>query len=158
LRTPKFDGEEDDDDVSSELEDEVEVEGHREKLENEDEYRNGDKGAESCNERSDVRDFIVGMTGNEETLQYPDQVEQVASFYEQGNFGESETKTGQGRKVALLDDRNICGTIFVNQGPFQCTGHCRPHLGPLTSEELYEELERKVAHISCSRQSSRELT
>ena len=170
VQTKKFDGEEDEGDISGEdeeeeeeddddvlSEDEDEIKGNRGKRENKDENRNDDKDAAVCNRQSIVRLFMVGMTGDEETLQYPDQVEQVVSFYEQGNFGESETKTGQGRKVvALLDDRNICGTLHVNQELFQCTGHCRPHLGPLTSEELCEELERKVTHISCSRQSSRE--
>ncbi|KAH8585450.1 hypothetical protein B0O99DRAFT_603293, partial [Bisporella sp. PMI_857] len=155
LRTPRFDGEEDevdassdedDDNVSSELEDEVK--GNRGKNESMDGNRNGDKDAAGCNGQSIVRLFMAGMTGDEENLQYPDQVEQVASFYEQGNFGKWDAKTSQHKKtVALLDDRNICGTIHVNQGSFQCTGHCRPHLGPLTSEGLYKELEKKCWHI-----------
>jgi hypothetical protein len=111
------------------------------------------------NGKSIVRIFMEGMTGDEETLLYPDQVEQVASFYEQRDLGELETKAGQDRKfVALLDDRNICGAVHTNCGRSPCTGHSRPHLGPLTPERLSKELERKVALTSYSLHSSEKLT
>jgi hypothetical protein len=157
LRTPKFIGEEDEADVSSEEdeeddvsnENEDEVEGYREKVENEDEYRNENKGAESCNGYGDVRLFMTGATRDEETLKYCDQVEEVASFCEQTSVRELERKTGQYRKrVALLDDRNVCGTVSGNQGHCQCTGHCRPYLGPMTPQQLVKELKKKVAHIT----------
>jgi len=164
LRTTKFNGEEsevdvssdeDDDGASSELEDEVK--GNIGESESEDGNRDDGKDAAVCDGKSIVRLFMEGMTGDEETLEYPDQVKQVASFYEQGSFRESETKSGQDKKaVALIDERNICGTIHVNQRIFQCTGHCRPHQGPLTPEELCEMLGRKVIDISCSRQNSKE--
>jgi hypothetical protein len=141
LRTPKFDGEEDEFEVSNEDEEEEEDDVSSEP---EDEYQNDDKGSESCDETSDVRLFMKGMTGDEDGLKYRDQVDQVASFCERLSLMKSETKTEENRKhVALLDERNIGGTIADKKG------HCRPYPGPLTSHELRERLSRKVAQASC---------
>lgn len=155
LRTPKFDGEdcdvsgdEDDDSFSSEPEDDEDMGNSRVDSKSEGDNKNDDKDATVCSGQSIARLFMAGMMGDEEVLQYPDQVEQVASFYEKGSLGDdAETKASQNENVvALLDDRNICGTIHVNRGSCQCTGHCRPYLGPLTSEQLGKALEKKVAY------------
>ena len=156
LRTPKFPGEEDEADVSGEEEDDDDDDDEgssehgdedgppEEKLQDEDEYRNEDRDNESSGGYSEVRLFMTGLVGDEEALQYNDQVEVVASFCEQTSIRELERKTGQYRKrVALLDDRNICGTASDSH----CTGHCRPYLGPLTSQQLAKELRKKVPRI-----------
>lgn len=133
--------EDDDDDVDGSSENENEVDGHRDKIENKDENRNDDKDPEACNGHSNVGIFMTGMDGDEDALQYSDQVEQVAGFCKQASFRDLETgTTSKNRKsVALLDDRNNGGTIPVKQG------HCRPYLGPLTWQQLGKELSRKVA-------------
>jgi len=132
LQTSFCDGDEDEDedDVGDDEcsgEDEDEVSGHRDRSENKDE---------------NVRRFMRGMTGDEDTLQYRDQVEQVASFCEQASLEVETRTTSKNRKVvALLDDRNYHGTIVVKQGD------CRPYRGPLTSQELGKELSKPVAQI-----------
>jgi hypothetical protein len=142
LQAQYDDGDDDEeDDAYGSSGDEDEVDGHRGKTENKDENRNDDKDAEACNGRNNVRLFMTGMDGDEDALQYCDQVEQVAGFCKQASSRDLETgTTGKNRKsVALLDDRNDAGTILVKQG------HCRPYLGPLTSQQLGKELNRKVA-------------
>jgi hypothetical protein len=138
--------EEEKEDVDGSSENEDKVDGHRDKIENKDENRNDDRDPEACNGHSNVEIFMIGMDGDENTLQYGDQVEQVAGFYKQASFTDLETRTtGKTRKsVALLDDRNDGGANPVKQG------HCRPYLGPLTSQQLGKELSRKVAQISSS--------
>jgi hypothetical protein len=151
LQTPSFVGEEDeaededDDDVSSEHGQKVGGDGND--TENKDENRNDDRDAETCNWHSKVRLFMAGMTGDEDTLHYRNQVEEVASVCEQASLGELETETGQdGKHVALLDDRNVLGIFMVNKGlSTPPAGYCRPYLGPLTAQRLGEELSRKVA-------------
>jgi len=142
LQTHYDDGdEEEEEDVDGSNENEDEVDGHRDKIENKDENRNDNKDPEACNGNSNVRIFMRGMDGDEDALQYFDQVKQVAGFCKQASFWNLETgTTSKNRKsVALLDDRNDGGTILVKQG------HCRPYLGPLTPQQLDEELSRKVA-------------
>lgn len=152
LQTQLFDGEEDEeeDDISSEDDDDVSSEhvnkigGEGNNRENKDKNQNDNKDAETYNGPSKVRLFMTGMTGDEDTLHYRDQVEEVASICEQANLGELGTKTRRDRKhVALLDDRNILGTIFMNKG-LSPSGDCRPYLGPLTAQRLGEELTKKV--------------
>ena len=111
-----------------------------------------DKEVEACSQHTNVRLFMKGITGNGDNMQYRDQVEQVASFCEQAKFREVDTETtAKDRKgVALLDDRNNSGTIPNKQE------HCRPYLGPLTSQQLREALSRKVVQIFSSHRSSRE--
>jgi hypothetical protein len=142
----------DDDDVGNSSEDEDEVDGHRDESENKDENRNDDKEGEAYNGHSNVRLFMRGMTGDEDTLQYRDQVEQVASFFEQASRRDFETggTCKNEKRVSLLDDRNDGGTILEKEG------HCRPCRGPLTSQRLREALSRKVAQIPCLHQRSRE--
>jgi hypothetical protein len=176
LQTPWFSGEEheedeeeeeeeDDDDDEEEDEEEEEeedendeeevsseqgnkVEGDKNNKRNKDQNPNDDKGAKACSGPSKVRLFMRGLSGEEDNLHYLDQVEEVASICEQANLEDTMTKTGQdGKHVALLDDRNIRGTILVNKGPSP-PGDCRPYLGPLTAQRLGEELSRKVAQIS----------
>lgn len=153
LQTQLFDGEEDededevsskddDDDVSSEHVNGIEGEGNN--RENKDKNQNDNKDSETYNGPSKVRLFMRGMTGDEDTLHYRDQVEEVASICEQANLGELGTKTRQYRKhVALLDDRNILGNTFVNKR-LSPPGDCRPYLGPLTAQRLGDELIKKV--------------
>jgi len=139
------DEDDDDDDVDNSSEDEDEVDGHKDESENKGENRN-DKDGEAYNGHSIVRLFMKGMTGDEDTLQYRDQVEQVASFFEQASRRDFKTG-GPGKnekRVSLVDDRNIDGTILEKEG------HCRPCRGPLTSQQLCEALSRKVAQIPCS--------
>jgi len=140
------DNDEDDEDdyvdESSEAEDEVEW--RRDKSESKGEKGNYYKDAKASKGHGKVRLFMKGMTGDEDKLQYRDQVEQVARFCEQASFREL------GKHVALLDDRNDGGTILEKNG------HYRPYQGPLTSQRLCEELRKKVAQISRSYQISRE--
>jgi hypothetical protein len=139
-------GEDDEEEVSSEQGNKVE--GDKNKRRNKDQNTNDDKGAKVCSGPSKVRLFMRGLSGEEDNLHYLDQVEEVASICEQANLEDTMTKTGQdGKHVALLDDRNIRGTILVNKGPSP-PGDCRPYLGPLTAQRLGEELSRKVAQIS----------
>lgn len=144
----------DDDDVDNLSEDGDEVDGHnRDESENKNENLNNDKDGEAYNGQSNIRLFMRGMTGDEDTLQYPDQVEQVASFSEQASRRGFETgPTGKNEnRVSLLDDRmNEGGTIFEKGG------HCRPCWSPLTAQQLRGALSRKVAQIPCSHQSPRE--
>jgi hypothetical protein len=140
--------EDDNDDIDYLAQDEVEVyEG--------DEKWNGVKDAEGFNWCSYLRLFMTGMTEDEDALHYRDQIEELARFCEPANLRELETKTGQDRKhVALLDDRNIPDTMFVNKG-LSPPGNRRPYLGPLTAKRLHEELSRKVAQVLCFNQSYR---
>jgi TPP-dependent indolepyruvate ferredoxin oxidoreductase alpha subunit len=75
---------------------------------------------------------MKGAIGDEDALQYLDQVEQVAGFCEQANFIESQ------EPAALLDD-NYGNTILKKQR------HYRPCQGPLTAQRLREELSKEVA-------------
>jgi hypothetical protein len=152
---PNFDAEEgedddeasseEDSDISGESEDDVKSSGQGDLSEMVAKQGNDSKDSESCDRLSDIRLFMIGY---DETLLYSDQVEQVATFCEQRSIDDSGEKTGQVRKVvALLDDSNMCGTLHANKGSFQCTGQCRPHPGPLTAQELCEQLQRKVVQI-----------
>jgi hypothetical protein len=114
------DGDDDDDDVDESSADRDEADEHA-------------HSADPCNGYSAVRHFMKGTTGDEERLQFQDQVEVVAGFRQLPTFRKSE------KRVALLDDRNDGGTILEKQG------HCRRYQGPLTSKELCEELGIKVA-------------
>jgi len=75
--------------------------------------------------------FMEGFIEDEETLPYPDQVEKVVGFCEQG--GSTESK----KHVALLNDTNDGG-----DGPKK-RPYCRPYKGPLTSQKFRDELEQK---------------
>lgn len=162
LRTQFLYGEEDEheDDVSSsENEDdssnepEEEVERHQHKSDDQGENQNIDKDTEACNLHSDIRAFMTGDVGDEDALENHDQVDVVASFCEEASFMESETKPGQDRKcVALLDDRNIDGTIADKKG------QCRSYSGPLTSHQLREKLSKNVTQISCQCRGAEKLT
>ena len=84
-------------------------------------------------EQNPVRVFMEGCVGEQRTLKYHDQVDQVLGFCDR-NVGNSQ------KHVALLDDR--------------CQGNCRsepqgysrPYLGPLTAPLLQEELEKTVIY------------
>jgi hypothetical protein len=95
-------------------------------------HQTGDKNAEAWNSRSTVRKFMEGFIGDEETLPYPDQVEKVVDFYEQGSSTESK------KHMVLINDTNDGGT-GPNKKPY-----CRPYKGPLTAKEFRDELEKQV--------------
>jgi hypothetical protein len=128
--------EEDDSEEDEEEEDEGEEENQygdekKEKEENQS-HQTGDKNAEAWNSRSTIRKFMGGFIGDEETLPYPDHVERVVDFCEQGSSTESK------KHVALINDTNDGGT-----GPKK-RPYCRPYKGPLTSQKFRDELEKQV--------------
>ncbi|PMD14241.1 hypothetical protein NA56DRAFT_664794 [Hyaloscypha hepaticicola] len=85
--------------------------------------------------RSPIRKLMEGFEGDEEALPYPDQVEKVVGFCEQGS------STGSKIHVALLHDAN-------NGGPSSKKGpYCRPYKGPLTSQKFRDELEKQRFRI-----------
>lgn len=94
--------------------------------------REDDRDEEICNRRSITRVFMKGMTGDEESLPYRDQVDVVAGFAKQA------TSTEIKKVVALLDDRNSAGIIPVRR---RCS---RQNWGPLTAKQLHEELSKQV--------------
>jgi hypothetical protein len=99
------------------------------------------EGNEIPNCNSNVRLFMTGTTGDEE-LEYLDQVEQVASFCEQASVkrGQYGTNCGQDMKsMALLDDRITGGTSSSDE-----KRPSRASKGPLTAQQLRDELSRKV--------------
>lgn len=98
--------------------------------------REDDLNEETCNRRSIARVFMKGMTGDEESLPYRDQVDVVVGFAKQATSREIE------KVVALLDDRNSAGTISVRRR------RSRPNWGPLTAKQLYEELSKQVIILS----------
>jgi len=142
LKSRRYDGEEeeddDDDDVSSEDDyysnaPEDEVEG------NQNEKQNDGKSTDASNPHSNVRLFMKGMTGDEDSLEDYDQVDEVASFCE------ARPQRALYRKhVALLDERNIGGTIVDKKG------HCRTRLKPLALQKLCDKLSKKVTQSHAS--------
>jgi hypothetical protein len=149
LQTQLFDGEEEDleDDISSDGNDDDSSEDENEEYGGEDDRKSqipmDTKDGGACSGHSNVRLFMTGLVGDEETHEYRDQVEQVASFYEHARSRELETGMSLDEKrVALLDDRNIGGPTQRKKG------QCRPYLGPLTSKRMHEELSKKVIQIS----------
>jgi hypothetical protein len=96
-------------------------------------HRQGDKSKRRDeNRNNNVRIFMKGTIGDEDTLHYPDQVERVAGFCEQPSIKESE------KHLVLLDDRSNSDTIEEKPG------HSRLHQRPLTSQQLREELSKQV--------------
>ena len=89
--------------------------------------------------------FIKGMTRDKDTLQYLDQVKQVAKLGKQARLGLESGVTDKSSKcISLLDDRVGFGTI----GPK--AGNCRQDRGSLTSEQLRGELSQPVYKLSNS--------
>jgi hypothetical protein len=107
-----------------------------------------DKEAEACSQDSNARVFMKGLA-KEIFPQYRDQVELVASFYEQASKLKDFEKE---HPVALLDEREYSGQNIINRG------NCRPYLGPLNSRQLSEALSKKVVQTLPSHQSSPKLT
>ena len=150
LQTQKWVGE--DDEYGEDDEDEDDLSGDDENgsvlSEQEEKVEKDDQDGEAKNRPSEVRIFMTGLTGDEDALPYRDQVEEVASFCEQAKVRDVGEKPIEGGKnKVLLDDRNIRDTILVNKG-LSPPGECRPYLGPLTSQQLEEELRKKVAQVS----------
>jgi hypothetical protein len=129
-------------------EDEDEIEGLKERRENNNGKQIDDEITKDCNRYSNVRLFMTGATGDEDTLQYKDQVKQVANFCERSSK-ERDSEIGV-TSMALLDDRNSRGAIVQKQGDF------RPYRRPLTTSELCKELSKKVVQIMFSYQRCRD--
>ncbi|KAG4429355.1 hypothetical protein IFR05_015162 [Cadophora sp. M221] len=131
---------EDEDDVPSDEEEDEgdEDEGDEDEIEDEDDVPSDeeeDEDAESCNEQSNVRRFMIGIVGEDDNLLSRDQVDLVASFCEKSK---AETNEREKREhVALLDERCMDGTMTDKRGFY------RPYPGPLTCQELRERLSRK---------------
>jgi hypothetical protein len=144
LQTPKFNGEEDEQEISSEdadvlSEGDDEAEEQRDKSEDKTGKLENDKNSEVYN-LSNIRLFMAGLLGDEDMLQYRDQVEQVASFWEYERRRGPEMNTAEDNKlVALVDERNIGGDLLTKKG------YCRPYFGPLTSKQLHEKLSTQVS-------------
>lgn len=124
-------GDESEEDDSEEEED-GEDEDERKKKEDNQSHQTGCMNAEAWKNRSNIRKFMEGFIGDEETLPYPDQVEKVVDFCEQGS------SAGSKKHVALIIDTNDGGT-----GPKR-RPYCRPYKGPLTVEKFRSELEKQV--------------
>lgn len=112
----------------------------------EDDVNEQSKGSDSGNQISDVRRFMRGMERDEDFLDDYDMVDEVAKFCEEGSNGPFRARE---KHVAILDERNIAGTI-INKG-----GHCRTNLEPLTLEQFFNKLSRKVIQISWWYKNSR---
>lgn len=106
----------------------------------EDDVNEQSKDTDASNKMSDVRRFMRGMERDEDFLEDYDMVDEVAKFCEEGSQGPFRARE---KHVAILDERNIAGTI-VDKG-----GHCRTNSEPLTLEQLFDKLSRKVIQISC---------
>lgn len=124
-----------------------EDEGDEDEIEDEDDVPSDeDEDAESCNEQSNVRCFMIGMVGEDDNLMSRDQVDLVASFCEKSKVETNERE--KKKHVALLDERCMGGTKTGKRGFY------RPYPGPLTCQGLRERLSRKASPISCRHQSS----
>ena len=146
LLTSSWDGEEEEEgDASRERDDEngstgleSGFEGHRCTIEQDEGIQTAGDGIDPTN---NVRLFMTGLTGDVNDLQYRDQVEQVAGFYEHARLSSFESNTIDDTKhVALLDERKLGVDISEKRG------YSRPYCGPLTSRGLREMLGRKVGH------------
>lgn len=131
----------DDDDYSIETTENA-VGWDREKIEIEGRVRSRNDDTTSWKSCSNVRLFMTGLMGDEDSLQYRDQVKEVVGFCE--GAGLEVESNGHGhygtKRVALLDDRNRGGTT-VDVHSRSCR---RPYLGPLTAQQLQQELCKKV--------------
>ncbi|KAH6720868.1 hypothetical protein BKA61DRAFT_668764 [Leptodontidium sp. MPI-SDFR-AT-0119] len=85
-------------------------EGDEDEIEDEDDVpsdEDEDEDAESCNEQSNVRCFMIGMVGEDDNLMSRDQVDLVASFCEKSKVETNERE--KKKHVALLDERCMGG-------------------------------------------------
>jgi hypothetical protein len=138
----EVDDDDDDDDVDGSNDNGDSVAGLSDKSENQAENASDAIDAEAFKVYRNVRVFMKGMLGDEDTLPFRDQVEKVARFCEQESMELDLRSLVKNRKtVALLDDRNDGGTICAREG------HCRPYLGPLDPQRLRKELSRQVGQI-----------
>lgn len=135
------DDEDDDEyDDKDEDEDEAEVESEdKDGASSEDEVDEQSKSTDASNQMSDVRRFMKGMERDEDFLEDYDMVDEVANFCEKGKSHGPVPVLG--KHVALLDERNIFGTIVDKKG------HCRTNSEPLTWELLREKLKKQVIPI-----------
>jgi hypothetical protein len=131
------DSEEDEDDDGID-EEEIQYGDEKKEIGESQNYQGNDKNGEAWNSRSAIRKFMEGFVGDEEALSYPDQVEKVVSFCEQGSSIEPK------KYVAMLNDTNDGGT-----GPKK-KPYCRPYKGPLTAQMFRHELEKEVLRPNSS--------
>lgn len=124
--------EQEEEEGDDEYEDDDSIDGSSGDEDDINEDRNDSKEEAVSTRHSDVKMFMKGMDGDEDTLQFFDQVKQVTRFYKQA-WRELDTGvTGkQSKAVALLDDMIRWGQNTADQGP-------------LTSEELRQELHQPV--------------
>jgi hypothetical protein len=123
--------------------DEDEVDKHGGMNEIQDENRIDAKDVTSCTKHGTVKLFMKGVEGEEDALQYLDQVEQVASFCAPQSFKDLA------KHVALLNDSN--GIAIPGK-----MRECGPYQGPLTAQQLRDELSKEVAKFSFSNDISRD--
>jgi hypothetical protein len=110
----------------------------------------GEKEDEASNQ-SNVRRFMKGL-GEKDTLSYPDQIEVVVSFCEQAcnKVVETDNVGRDTKSVALLDDRTRGATNRSDTFPVKQGQQSRQYMGPLTAQQLREELSKKVIQILSS--------
>jgi L-fucose isomerase-like protein len=92
---------------------------------------------------------MKGLPGEEEDLEYVDQVEVIARFCE-----EQSPKRPVRKRVAWLDDRTNVDTNTTSIRK----GDCRPYLGPLTAQKLWRELGKKASQVGASFRAMGRLT
>lgn len=134
------DEDEEENEVEAEEQDGASCEDDGSLNEPEDDINEQRKAVNVSNQMSDVRRFMRGMERDEDFLEDYDMVDEVAKFCEEGSDGRFRPRE---KHVAILDERNIAGTI-IDKG-----GHCRTNLEPLTLEQLFDKLSRKVIQFSC---------
>jgi hypothetical protein len=134
--------EDDDEDGNDPCEDESEVDKQTNASEKEVERPGNKRKLEACNGYGNVRLFMKGTEGDEERLQYPDQIEQVTGFCEQALKDDASGTSRDKKAMAIVIDDNGNGTVDAKQGS------CKLYRGPLNSEELSEHLSNKVKVLS----------
>ncbi|KFY74283.1 hypothetical protein V499_05679 [Pseudogymnoascus sp. VKM F-103] len=132
------DEEEEGNEVEAEEEDGASCEDDGSSNAPEDDVNEQSKAADASNQISDVRRFMRGMERDEDFLDDYDMVDEVAKFCEGGSDGPFRARE---KHVAILDERNIAGTI-IDKG-----GYCRTNLEPLTLEQLFDKLSRKRLRV-----------
>lgn len=134
--------EDDDEDGDDPCEDESEIDKQTYASEKGVERSSVKRKLEACNGYGNVRLFMEGTEGDEERLQYPDQIEQVTGFCEQALRDDTRGKSRDRKAIAIVIDDNGNSTVDGKQGG------CKLYRGPLNSEELSENLSNKVKILS----------
>jgi hypothetical protein len=134
--------EDDDEDGNDPCEDESEVDKQTNASEKEVERPGNKRKLEACNGYGNVRLFMKGTEGDEERLQYPDQIEQVTGFCEEELRDDTRGMSRDRKARAIVIDDNGNSTVEAKQGSWKL------YRGPLNSEELSEDLSNKVKVLS----------